>query len=96
MFSPSFVFSFILATLYGAAFHLVSGGDARRLALFLLAAWLGFGMGHVLGEVFNVVLLDVGPLHILSATIGAWLALVVARILTRQPARARSSRKHAR
>ncbi len=96
MFSPSFVFSFILATLYGAAFHLVSGGDARRLALFLLAAWLGFGMGHVLGEVFNVMLLDIGPLHILSATIGAWLALVVARILTRQPARARASRKHAR
>ena len=30
---PSIVFSFILATLYGAAFHLVSGGDARRLAL---------------------------------------------------------------
>ncbi len=96
MFSPSFVFSFILATLYGAAFHLVSGGDARRLALFLLAAWLGFGVGHILGEVFSVTLLDIGPLHILSATIGAWLALVVARVLTRQPARARSSRGRAR
>ncbi len=87
--SPSFVFSFILATLYGAAFHLVSGGDARRLALFLLAAWLGFALGHEFGEAFGVTLLDIGPLHMLSATVGAWLALVVARILTRQPARAR-------
>jgi hypothetical protein len=85
--SPSVVFSFILATLYGAAFHLVSGGDARRLALFLLAAWLGFALGHSLGEVVGMTLLDIGPLHMLTATIGAWLALVVARVLTRQPSR---------
>lgn len=85
--SPSVVFSFIVATLYGAAFHLVSGGDARRLALFLLAAWLGFALGHSFGETLDVALMDVGPLHMLPATIGAWLALVVARLLTRQPER---------
>jgi hypothetical protein len=83
--SPSVVFSFILATLYGAAFHLVSGGDARRLALFLLAAWLGFGLGHSFGEIVNMSFMDIGPLHMLPATVGAWLALVVARLLTRQP-----------
>lgn len=83
------MFSFIVATLYGAAFHLVSGGDARRLALFLLAAWLGFGLGHAFGETVNVTLLDIGPLHMLTATLGAWLALVVARILTRPAAPAR-------
>jgi hypothetical protein len=81
--SPTFVFSAIVATLYGAAFHLVSGGDARRLALFLLASWLGFALGHSVGEVLGVTLLDIGPLHMLSATAGAWLALVVARVLTR-------------
>jgi uncharacterized membrane protein YeaQ/YmgE (transglycosylase-associated protein family) len=86
---PSIVFSFILATLYGAAFHLVSGGDARRLALFLLVAWLGFALGHGLGEMFGVTLMDIGPLHMLPATVGAWLALVVARLLTRQPSRPR-------
>lgn len=85
---PSFVFSFILATLYGATFHLVSGGDARRLALFLLAAWLGFALGHAFGEAFSVALLDIGALHMLPATMGAWLALVVARVLTREPAHA--------
>jgi hypothetical protein len=85
--SPSVVFSFILATLYGAAFHFVSGGDARRLALFLLAAWLGFGLGHTFGDMIGMTMLDIGPLHMLSATVGAWLALVVARLLTRQPKR---------
>ncbi len=84
---PTIIFSFILATLYGAAFHLVSGGDARRLALFLLAAWLGFGLGHALGELFDLTLLDIGSLHMLPATVGAWLALVVARLLTRSAGR---------
>ena len=84
---PSIVFSFILATLYGAAFHLVSGGDARRLALFLLAAWLGFGLGQAFGEMVGVTLMDIGSLHMLPATVGAWLALVVARLLTRQPSK---------
>jgi len=82
---PSLVFSFILATLYGAAFHLVSGGDARRLALFLLAAWMGFALGHGFGEFVGISVMDIGPLHMLPATVGAWLALVVARLLTRQP-----------
>ena len=84
---PSVIFSFILATLYGAVFHLVSGGDARRLALFLLAAWLGFTLGHLVGDLVDLTLLDIGPLHVLPATVGAWLALVVARLLTRQPPR---------
>lgn len=83
--SPSIVFSFILATLYGAAFHVVSGGDARRLALFLLASWLGFSLGHSFGEVVGMDFMDIGPLHMLAATVGAWVALTVARLLTRQP-----------
>ncbi|WP_119066838.1 hypothetical protein [Aggregatilinea lenta] len=89
--SPSLVFGFVLATLYGAAFHFVSGGDARRLALFLLSAWLGFALGHGFGVLVNFDAMNIGPLHMLTATIGAWLALVVARLLTRQPPR-RSSR----
>ncbi len=90
--SPSFVFSVIVATLYGAAYHLVSGGDARRLALFLLASWLGFALGHSAGEILGITLLDIGPLHMLPATVGAWLALVTARILTRQAPRGVRSR----
>lgn len=91
--SPSIVFGFVLATLYGAAFHVLSGGDARRLALFLLAAWLGFALGQAFGETFEMTLMDIGPLHILSATVGAWLALVVARLLTRRPSRSAQSNR---
>ena len=85
--SPSLAFGFVLATLYGAAFPFISGGDARRLALFLLSAWLGFALGHAFGELVTFEAFNIGPLHMLTATIGAWLALIVARLLTRQSPR---------
>ena len=81
--SPSITFGFILATLYGALFHLLMGGNARRLALFLLAGWLGFALGHIFGAIFAVNILSIGPLHTFSATLGAWLALLAARFLSR-------------
>ncbi len=80
--SPSVVFGFILATFYGAIFHLLLGGDARRLALFLLAGWIGFTLGHVFGIIIGVNVLTVGSLRLFSATLGAWLALLAARFLT--------------
>lgn len=79
---PSIVFGFVLATFYGSLFHLISGGDVRRLALFLLASWVGFALGHITGDLLNVDVLDIGPLNMLNATIGALLALLLARFLT--------------
>jgi hypothetical protein len=81
--APAFVFGFILATFYGSTFHFISGGDARRLALFLLASWIGFALGHITGDLLGVEFLDIGSLNMLNATLGSGIALVVARILTR-------------
>jgi uncharacterized membrane protein YeaQ/YmgE (transglycosylase-associated protein family) len=91
--SPSITFGFIIATLLGACFHLVFGGDARRLAFFLLAGWLGFALGHVLGILFEIDVFKVGSLHMLSAVVGAVIALLVARIMTSNRTRRRSARK---
>jgi hypothetical protein len=85
--SPTVIFAFILATIYGTLFHLVVGGDVRRLALYLLAGWLGFALGHLLGVMLGVEILRVGPLRALSATVGAWTALIVARMLIVRPAK---------
>jgi hypothetical protein len=73
---------FILATLYSAAFHVLVGGDARRLAFFLIAGWLGFGLGQTFGTAFSVNVFDIGSLHTTSATFGALLALFAARLFT--------------
>ncbi len=87
--TPAVTFGFILATIYGAVFHLVVGGDIRRLALYLLAGWLGFAVGDLTGALLDVTLFKTGQIHMLSATVGAWTALFAARMLLSRPARRR-------
>ena len=79
---PNFTFAFILATLFGSVFHLIVGGDARRLALFLLSGWLGFGLGHSAGAAFEIRVFSLGELRIVPAVTGVLVALLVAHILT--------------
>jgi hypothetical protein len=78
---PTLLFAFILATLYGAGFHLWQGGNARRLLLYLLAGWLGFALGHFVGEWLGIRLLAVGALNTFTATLGSAVALFAARLL---------------
>lgn len=85
--APTTTLSFILATLYGAFFHLIMGGDTRRLALFLLSGWVGFSLGHILGVAFEINVFAIGTLRTASATLGAFIALFAAHILT-------ANRKH--
>ena len=80
--SPALVLGFLLATLYGSAFHLLFGGDARRLATFLIAGWLGFAIGNFLGGTLAISLFDIGLLHVFSATVGSLLALLITHVLT--------------
>jgi hypothetical protein len=79
---PNATFAFIIATLLGAVFHLVVGGDARRLALFLLAGWIGFGLGHTLGVIMDINLFNIGTLRIVAAIAGAVIALLAAAFFT--------------
>lgn len=85
-------FAFIVATLLGAVFHLIVGGDARRLALFLLAGWLGFAIGHIVGVSLEIDLLNIGTLRVFPAVVGALITLVVALLLTAQRPRKRQPR----
>jgi hypothetical protein len=73
--------AFTLATLYGAGFHLWQGGGARRLALYLLAGWLGFTLGQIVGDWLHIGMLKVGSLQLLTATLGSGLSLVLAHWL---------------
>ena len=44
------ILGFLLATAYGAAFHIIMGGPARHVILYLFSAWLGFALGHLIGD----------------------------------------------
>ncbi len=78
---PTLLLAFALATLSGAGFHLWQGGGARRLALYLLAGWLGFALGHLAGDALRLDIFRIGALNTASALLGAALALVAARWL---------------
>jgi hypothetical protein len=79
------VLGFLLATAYGAGFHVVLGGPARRIVLYVLAAWIGFTIGHFLGDFLDITMLTLGAVHLFSASLGARLALLSSWWLSRDP-----------
>ena len=74
--ASALVLGFLLSTAYGAGFHFLIGGAARRIILYLLAAWIGFAIGHLLGDLLNIQLFKLGALYLLTASLGAWIALI--------------------
>lgn len=80
--TPTFVFALIIATLLGAVAHLIVGGSGRRLLTLLLAGWIGFAIGHVLGVAFRIDTFIIGTLRLFPALIGGCLLLVAAVLLT--------------
>jgi hypothetical protein len=77
------VLGFLLATAYGAGFHLILGGPARRIPLYVVSAWIGFVVGHFLGDFLNIAILKLGAVHLFSASAGAWIALISSWLLSR-------------
>jgi uncharacterized membrane protein YeaQ/YmgE (transglycosylase-associated protein family) len=76
------ILGFLLATVYGTSFHLIMGGPAKRIFLYILAAWVGFAVGHFVGDFLNMELFKLGVLHLFSASLGAWIALIASWWLT--------------
>ena len=71
------ILGFLLATAYGAGFHFLVGGPARRIILYLVAAWIGFAIGHFVGDLINLNWLRLGALQLFSASVGAWVGLIL-------------------
>lgn len=78
------VLGFLLATAYGTGFHFILGGPARQILLYVLAAWIGFTLGHLVGDLLNLELLKLGAVHLFSASLGAWIALIASWWLAAQ------------
>jgi hypothetical protein len=78
------VLGVLLASIYGAAFHLLFGGPIKRIVLYLFAAWLGFFIGQFVGDFLNLELLKIGKIHLVSASVGAWVALFLTSWLVGQ------------
>lgn len=77
------ILGFLLATAYGAGFHLLVGGPARRIPLYLGASWVGFAVGHFAGDYLNIEILRLGVLHLFTASLGSWIGLIFSRWMAR-------------
>lgn len=68
--------------MYGLGFHVIMGGNPRRMVLFVVTSWLGFLLGQYVGGLLNVTLFKIGVVHFLPASIAAIALLIFAHILT--------------
>lgn len=83
--NPVFVFAFVIATMYGLGFHVVLGGNARRMVLFVVTSWVGFLLGQYVGGYLDISFLRIGVIHLLPASVTAVGLLIFAQALTADP-----------
>ena len=76
MTTPSLVFALLIASLYGALYHLIRGGGLGRLLLFLIFGWTGFVVGHLVGNWQGWILIPLGELNLGMSTLGSFIFLV--------------------
>lgn len=82
---PALLLGFIISTLYGLVFHLIRGGNAGRLLIYLILAWVGFSLGHFLGERLGWTFFSVGTLCLGMATLVSVLFLLAGHWLSQIP-----------
>ncbi|MGL4650863.1 MAG: hypothetical protein ACRC1H_15755 [Caldilineaceae bacterium] len=80
--TPSLLLGLLMSVAYAALFHLWWGRSTRQLLLLILAAAVGFGVGQFVGTLVRIPALQIGEVHMIEATVGAWLALAVAYMAT--------------
>jgi len=61
--------------------HLVLGGDGRRLAVLIVAGWVGFAIGQAIGQIMEIHVLAVGPLNLFTASLGTLIATLTSGLL---------------
>jgi hypothetical protein len=79
---PSLIFGLLIASLYGAFYHLVRGGGLGRLLLFLIFGWAGFALGHLVGLWRGWVLIPLGELNLGLSTLGSLVLLLLGDLVS--------------
>ena len=79
---PALFYGFLLASLYGAAFHFWIGGRGLKLVFFLALSWIGFWAGHFLGIFLGWSFANLGPLRAGMGTVFSIFFLLVGNWLS--------------
>ena len=80
---PALIFAFLIASLYGAIYHLIRDGGPGRLFQFLLLSWVGFVLGHLVGIWQGWQLFPLGQLNLGMSTLGSLLLMVARDLFSR-------------
>jgi hypothetical protein len=75
--APSFFLAVIVATGVGLVYSIWRGGHLTRMALFVVAAWIGFAVGQLIGAVLGLHVLLIGEVHLLEGILGSLIVLVL-------------------
>lgn len=81
--SPALVLGLLLSVGYASLLHVLGGRSLRELVIFCMAAALGFTVGQFFGAAWGHDPLQIGQVHVLAASTGAWILLIGAYYLTR-------------
>jgi hypothetical protein len=79
---PALLLGILLSVVYAGALHLWKGRTLRDLLLYLVASAVGFAVGHLLGLLLQIPMPRIGEVHVIEASVFAWVALVGVRELT--------------
>ncbi|MYC93350.1 MAG: hypothetical protein F4X14_00120 [Caldilineaceae bacterium SB0661_bin_32] len=71
----------MLVTGYASIFHLWTGRSLRELPQYLIAAGVGFVLGHWVSQTLQWETWQVGQLSLLEATLASVIALFLARVV---------------
>ena len=80
---PALLFALLIALFYGALYHLIRGGRAWRLLLYLFLSVFGFALGQLLGIWRGWVFLPIGSVNLGLSSICSLLLLILGDWLTR-------------
>ncbi|MCZ0940785.1 MAG: hypothetical protein OXJ55_19225 [Caldilineaceae bacterium] len=72
----------MLVTGYASLFHLWTGRSLRELPQYLIAAAVGFMLGHWVSQTLQWDTWQVGQLSLLEATLASIIALFLVRVVT--------------
>ncbi len=91
-----FVLGLTIASSCAFLFHILRGGTLKRLAIYMLSAWIGFFSGHILSELINWQLLRFGSINLFPALLGAILSLVLTAVLVQPNSRSQKKSRRRR
>jgi hypothetical protein len=74
---PTLIFGGLVASLYGAIFHLIRGGGLGKLILYILLSWAGFFLGQFIAERTGLEFINIGALNLGIASITSILFMII-------------------